>query len=205
MSLVFGAATSDRVNCGSGASLDNLTAFTWLVWVYVTTITSGRTIMNKAGTGVKNVRLISGGGDPLNTLDVLVSRATASASTVGSADDVVPNTWQCFGVTYDETDGVRIFKGSLTSALVEVTYSYRDVGSGATTADDTGSLILGNNGAFTLALQGRLAVVSVIPNRLTLAQLRAWQFRPRSSVDSTINASRLFMHLGLVGTGTQPD
>jgi hypothetical protein len=209
--LTFGNATSDRLVIGTTSSSTNdLTAATMIMWIYPTTVTGGRLLFRKdanpATANRKNLRISTS-----STLDMTVARATTAATAQSQNSQVSANTWQCVAFTYDESDGPRLFHGTLTSPIAEVSaYNSRAVGSGATSADGT-TLWIGNqqHATPTLAFQGRIAMVHYIAARLTGPQLIALQYRPR-----VIPETVYFAHLldattvpdlsgeGNTGTGT---
>jgi hypothetical protein len=206
MSLLFGAATSDRCEINNtSANLDDLTAVTILMWVYPTAATSNRFWFRKdnnpAATNRKSARFPAGGN--LNRVEFVVTRATTNASATSATNSVSTNLWQFFAFTYDETDGPRIFRGTLTSRVVELGYSAGPtVGAGATTTDGS-TLWIGNQQAASpsLAFTGRIAAFSYIAKRMTLLELATQQF----CFMSAFGDSRVLMQLGYNGTGTQPD
>lgn len=110
------------------------------------------------------------------------------------------NAWQCVATTYDETDGPRIFVGSLTSALAEVSYATAPtVGSGATNADNTETLKIFNRTTLVGAPAGRAGNFMFWNRRLTLGELRTHQWRPHAS------SGLVVWHNYNEGTGTQRD
>lgn len=198
MALVFGAANTDDVSVG-GTSLDNLSAFSMLFWIYPTTITHQRRIWSK-GASIKDIEIRNSGGDVDRFLFYVV-RATTTAIAIPVNNTLVLNTWQCIGITYDGTDGPRVFTGSLTAAMTEVSYSTRDVGAGAETDDSAAEIALGNRTSTgTASFQGRMEVYKHFNTRMSLAELRRHQFRD-------IPASNCLLHwrLGYSGTTTQVD
>lgn len=203
MSLTFGGATSDRVDCGTAAAISNLSAWTWCGWVYVTTVTNSRFFFRKADSsppyGNKSARMMTSGG-----LRVDVERATTSTQYIASTGTVVANEWAFFAITYNEAAGsgevVNIYKGLLTSPAAEVTYSTTTNGSGATIDDSPATLLLGNGESLAQVLPGRMGPQGFFNRVLTLGEIQSWQFDPRM----TAGCVGLW-YLGDNGTGTQPD
>lgn len=131
-----------------------------------------------------------------------VPRATTASQSEVSDAVLFPNgNWTFVAETYSETNGVKIYRGSLTSAPVEVTYAVgRTVGSGATSAD-SGDLYIGNRGpSNTLAPPHDLAMFQLHNAELTLAQIRQQWMRPRKT-----STMKLYFQFGFNGTGTQTD
>ena len=205
MSLTFGGATSDRVDCGTAAAISNLSAWTWCGWVYVTTVTvtSHRFFFRKADSSPpysnKSARMMTSG-----ELRVDVERATTSTQYIASTGTVVANEWAFFATTYNEAAGsgevVNIYKGLLTSPAAEVTYSTTTNGSGATIDDSPATLLLGNGESLAQVLPGRMGPQGFFNRVLTLGEIQSWQFDPRM----TAGCVGLW-YLGDNGTGTQPD
>jgi len=201
--LTFGAATSDRVNHGSAASLDNLAALTAMAWVYPTTLTSSRTIISKyRGSSSIGWRLaLSGtGGD----ISLEWFRTGTDMNYITSDTPLaITNAWYFVAMTADSTVG-HIYTGTLTTPVVESSYGASTAGSGSPDADGARSLFVGNVDATspTLAFQGRIAWAAVWNRVLTREEIQAQQFKPFcKSSDGCV----LFTHLGWAGTGTQPD
>lgn len=195
MALSFGAA-SDRVDLAAG--LDNQHAFTVLAWIYKTGDTDGARIWGKGTGNIKTFFLQFGAGG--NDFGLFVTRATTSADSA-SVTGVLPlNEWLCVAGTYDETDGPRIFKGSLTETIAEVSYLTRVVGAGAS-ADDSGfPHQIGNRQTNDRNFPGRIARLAHFRRRLTLPEIIAWQFLPFVDADTDI-----YLELGYNPTGTQPN
>lgn len=199
MALTFGAAVSDRVDHGSSASLDKTQAsiLTVIMWVMVTTITNNRSFYEKQAAGIGPLlRVQTSGGIHWN----ISTGATNSIADVVSGTIVV-NEWACLAATYDRSDSqdVRVFKGTLASLIAECSY---DSTSNSTDAwdDSSASLFIGNRSTANSAIEGRIAYVTELNRRLSLAELQDWQFRPR-----VLSGCVLFSVYGYNGTGTQPD
>src|SRR3990167_1013193 len=202
MALTFGANTSDRVLVTAGTSIDNQTAFSILSWIYPTTLTRNRRAWSRAAPSAGwEVTEKQGAIPNADAFEFIVARATTSAEAEGAAGTLTVNAWQCFLLTYDETNCCQIYRGTLTAMLAEISYGTLTTGSGAT-AEQTADLAIGNiNGVSpTTAFQGRMAHFQLIARRLTLAEGQALQFRPRVVADT-----KVFLSLGYAGTDTQPD
>lgn len=192
MALNFGAATTDRVALGSG--LDNITAYTLMQWVFPTTRTNGRRWWSKGSSTIHQTAywsFLSVG------IEYDIPRATTAAA-ARTSNSMALNTWHCVAWTYDETDGPRIFLGTLTSPLVEATYALRTVGAGATTVDDGGPFHIGNLNATSVAFRGSIGTQHRWRRRMDLAELAANQFCPAADADCDVA-----MDFGFNGTGTQ--
>lgn len=202
-SLAFTGGDTDVVNCGSGSSLDNLTAFTWYGWVYPTAVNqSNRYLFNKAdGLIGKLLRAVTFAGS--GQLNANIDRATAAAEFDSAAGVLSANSWQFVALTYDESDGPRGWHGTLTGAVAEVSYDFRAAGSGATSADDTKDFSIGGKAGSSVSFPGRIAIAAVYNRRFTQAELRAHQMRPFCATgDGCVGFWRLG---GAQGAGTQAD
>lgn len=200
MALTFGAATSDRVVCGSAASLDNLDPFTVLAWVYPTTLTAGRRVFEKLTTD-NNVRLNLAAGN----VRFIRARATTSTDYITNSTPLsATNSWIFFALTYASasTPTTHIYTGNLTTAITEATYGTATDGSGALTDDAAENWVIGNKAAatFNSAWQGAIGHFSIYNVVLTSAQIEAQ--RLRQFVGS---GCVMFLQLGFDGTGTQTD
>ncbi|MCC7045064.1 MAG: LamG domain-containing protein [Acidobacteria bacterium] len=182
MSLTFGGATTDRVTIAANATIDNLSAFTVLLWVRPTTLTSFRRIVAKevSTTSGWAVRLTGTGGD----IRVTWGRATTDVSYVTSSTPLSSlYTWHLVAITFDQSGAagevVNIYTGKLTTAAVEASYSTTTGGSGAFDDDSSADLTIGNSAATDLPIQGNIAVAAVINRVLTLQEIISWQWHPR--------------------------
>lgn len=182
MALTFAAGSGDRVNHGgnSGTSMDDLpaTAMTAWAWVYRTGSGGDQTVAakRKSGTGGWLWR-IDGTTTPVS-MSMLIVRATVDAFRITADSAVAPaaNAWSFVATTFDTTGGIQMFKGTLTSAVVQNTtwVAGETNGSGSVTTDATADLWVGNwEQVPTIAMEGRIERVGVIARVLTLAQLEA--------------------------------
>lgn len=195
MALTFGAATTDRVQLDAG--LDNVVPETVLLWAYVTTLANNRTFWNKGADNFNRGPTIDGTSGAVR---YFVNRATTDGDARSATGVLATNTWTLLAVTFDLTDGPRIYTGTLDALAAEVSYAFRAVGAGAL-ADDSGEgFRIGNHTFGTLALQGRIARIARFRRLFTLAEIIRWQFRPYTDADCDI-----FIELGFNGTGTQPN
>ena len=140
MALTFGGATSDRINCGNGSTVNNLDPFTVLMWVRPTTLTNGRVIWQKgrlAGFG-KQLQLTGTSGN----IQIRVSRAANATPLSYSTTDtpLALNTWAFVAVTFNSagTAGLQgqIYAGTLAASATLRTVSGSD---GTGTVDDDSS------------------------------------------------------------------
>lgn len=191
---------ADRVDCGSGSSLDDLTTFTWIFWFNPKTLNNFDFIARKAVTGndQKQMFVIADG-----SFRFQVKRATAHAEARAAAGTLASDTFQMVAATYDSTNGPKLYKGSLTETIAEVSYtaSYPVVGSGTEVTEATGNFVIGTNFDADLPGAGDISTVMVINRELGVGELRQLQFNPHK-ISGTVG----FWQLGYAGgVSTQPD
>ena len=207
-SLLFGGATSDRVDIGSAAGIDDMNPFTILMWVNVNTLTNQRCFWTKAtnaGTTFGLFRLTLTAGD------VQFSRARATTGTAFTTNNTPlasTGAWKFLAVNFDTTatagNVCNIYAGGIGTAATECTYSTATDGSGAITSDAAGNFVIGNNEFNrTTALQGNIAMFAIFKATMSLADIQSWQLRPRVTVGS--NTAQAFFRLGNEGNTTQQD
>lgn len=199
MALTFGGATSNHVDITAYTS--SPTAFTAIMWHFPTTQTGLRRLWSKINAGETSTIDVQWRFGDANDIEFEVPRATASAVLITNTG-FATNTWHCHAFTYDESDGNRIFYGTLTTAMAEAGYASRSAGSGATNTHDD-NLRIGNfagGASSTVSYQGRIAFFQFMEERLTLGQIQALQHKSR-----VVANTKILMHLGFNGTGTQPD
>lgn len=202
-SLIFGAATSDVVDVGSGASLDDLDPFTVLLWCMPTTLTSGRALWSKMGTGNKFLRF----SDAAGNVQLFVTRAVTTSYITNTAPLGTTNQWALLAASFSSAQVagqiVKIYKGALGVPAAAQTFGTATDGSGALTTDNTGNGRWSNMSSLAVSFQGRIAMGAVFGAELSLADVQSWQQRPRVTVGA--NAAKAFFRLGNEGVGTQQD
>lgn len=204
MSLVFGALTTDRVNHGADTSLDDLDPFTYLMWVYPTTLTANRALMGKDAGGLNGRVLVVAGTGASSQLQGFVSRATTSSNYVTSLSVLTTDAWHFVGMTFDSGAAagqiINLYHGLRTTIVAEQGYSISTDGSGAVTSDAANGLCVGNIEDASAAFEGRVAWAGVWNRVLSLGEVRSQQFHPHVT-----SGCKLFCHYGWNGTGTQPN
>lgn len=199
MSLLLGGATNDRIDCGSAASIDNLTESTILLWVKINTLTANRVLVSKhdGATNGFTARLSGTGGN----IAIFWNRATTSLSfTSTDTPFAATGVWKCVMITISHTGNtIALYVGDLGSPLAASTGTSAG-GSGAYSSDAGNTLQWGNRGSDTAAMQGNFAVGAVVTRVMTLAEGQAWQWRPRM-----VASCAGFWWFGSNGTGSQPD
>jgi hypothetical protein len=194
--LTFGAATTDKVDIGVVAALDNLDPFTVLVWSRPTTFTSNRVLWSK-GSNTKVLRLSGTAGD----VQGAVIRASSSGYTTNNAP-LALNT-KCFlAFTFSSAAAageiINIFSGRVGVNATECTYGTVTDGSGAVTSEAGVTSAWGNNASVSSsAWQGDIYYGAVFAGILSLADIISWQNNPRQVVGS--NVALEFKAFGLYG------
>lgn len=181
--LTVGANTTDRVDCGSGASVDDLTALTAVVHEYPTTLTSDRTLIGKyRGAGATGWQLRNGLS---GVVIVEVGRATQSVVQRSSSLARSTGQWYCTACTIDRaaTPVAHIYIGDLATAMAEPSYDLTQDGSGSFNSDAARVLMIGNRDAATPngAYIGTLALASLFNRVLTLAEIEQLRLRPMAA------------------------
>ncbi len=204
MALTFGAATSDRVDCGVIAAVATPTTWTWYGWVYLTTVTAGRRLFSNSDSSSP-----FGGIDlRINASALLradVARVTTDSQYIASNRALATNTWTFVAVTYDSGAAAgelfNIYTGTLTGAAVECTYGTVTDGSGALDVSTAPFCLYGSPLAGgSVALQGRGGVSALFDRAMPLGEILSHQFDPRVAAGCVG-----FWRLGDQGTGTQTD
>lgn len=201
--LTFGAATTDRVDCGQDASVVNLDPYTWLCWVYPTTLTAFRQIMNMAGQ--KLFQLFNTLGD----IRLQVQRTSTTTYATNDKPLAVLNQWYFVAGVFDSSATVtgHVYTGTVQKPAVESTYGTATAGSGTVTSDSAGPMVIGNRTTGDTPVQGSVGTTAVIAAALSLQDVRYWQ---RWTIDPNWRpdrrfSTRLFMRPGKHSGGTQID
>lgn len=207
--LTFGANTSDRVDCGSGASLDDLTTGTVLVMEHPTTLTTGRDIVSKYRGATGEGWRFSNGTGTAGLLEFEIERATTTTFYVASSLTRSTGSWYCSAATWDHaaTPVVHLYTGLYDAATAEPTYSIARDGSGAFSSDAARSLFIGNRDVASpvTSYQGTIAIVAVYNRVLSAAEIDQWR-SPRPAPNTPSSGLVLFTLLGDGGsTGQQDD
>lgn len=199
MALTFVSASSDRVNCGSAAGIDNLTALTVMGWVNPTAL-AGRPLISKYRGSVPEGWTFEIDGAS-GFLSFTWEQNTSHIAYVSSSLALTTNTWACIAATADAT-GAKIYVGSLTANMAETTYSATTVGSGGFKSDAARSLFLGNRDATTPngGFPGRIGPTLLFNRILTLGEIQSLQFKPRP-----LSGCRGYWRPGDAGTSSVPD
>jgi hypothetical protein len=207
-SLLLGGAATDLLVLGSGSSIDDLDPFTILFWLNPTTLTGGRTLFRKAGTGIKVAQVSGTSGD----IQVQIQRAGGFTNYTTNSTPLAPTgTWIFLAITYNSGASAgqvhNVYKGTLSAPATECTYGTASDSSGATLADAAGDLHVCGRGGASNAFQGPLASTALLNRELSLAEIRFFQWLMLEwRSDPVIYPGLVAAHAyGVNGSGTQRD
>lgn len=206
-SLIIGAATTDRIS-QSGPSVG--TRHTWLMWVYMLTITNNRVFWGSkpdaSNNSVYNVKIRTSG-----ELQLVITGSPSGDYRTNTAPLGTLSVWRRAAIVLDTAlstpNQVKFFTGNemanaalstnTTSLATDVTSPATQSGSGTSWGN---TLIAG---AFTIPIQARMGDVATFPDALTIAQCFSWFASPRNKVDGIVASD--FKRLGTDGITTQQD
>jgi len=203
MALDIGVAGGpNRVNFGSGATLDNVNTVTVLMWVFPDG-SNADGLWDKSEAAYANWRQFSFDQVIANSIIIQFSRATTTALSTSATNAYTTGAWNFLGFSWDGgSTAPKIYRGALTIPVAEVSYSGTPTaGSGAIGNDSANSLIIGNLVDLVQGLDGKIATIHMFSRVLSITEMQTVQFRPSLRPANCV----LYSHLGLVGTGTQPD
>jgi hypothetical protein len=138
-------------------------------------------------------------------LRIRVAQSTTHTEYQTDNANCAANKWWFIAADYDVGGASRhhIYRGDLTTAATECTYSVNQDGSGTRASDASWPFVIGNRrqtGVWAVAYRGDIAWVGLWNRVLTLKEIIEQQFRPHKT-----SGCVLFTHLGFNGTGTQYD
>lgn len=203
MSLTFGAGGSNRVGVSANASHNTYTSLTVIGWFYPTNESVFNRFWQKENAATGSRANLKRNDFAPTRVEANIFRSGGSA--VEETDDVVPNVWQCIAFTADEAASgqcIRIYRGTLTAGMAEVTYAGVSTDGSGTFGTVDGTFWVGNRNATDRGFGGNVANIAFFKNRvLTVGEMTDWQFRPRK-----LNADCGFMlNLGWQGTSSVAD
>jgi hypothetical protein len=132
--------SDDYVNCGSDASLDDLTEFTWAAWVYQ----SGFTNSYPAVLTKTQKQMYVGTTSQNGFIGISVSAATTAATRYSGTGVFPANTWTHLAVTYSDSGDRKIY---LYINGVLFTGGSQTAAQGALTSDAAANLNIGGAAA----------------------------------------------------------
>ena len=190
MSLFFGASASDKVSVPNDTELADLTTFSVLAWVHLLgSFPAGNAMVfskDYASGEAKSLYVTSTGA-----LASKVERATTDSTNISAAAALDKLRWQFVAMTYDTTDGIKLFKGSDINPAYLLTPASSALGSGTVQVDAAYPLLWGNNGAADSVFKGLIGAVGYFNRVLTASEILEQSVlmkRNRSCV--------VFQHLG---------
>lgn len=213
MALVFGAATTDVVDHGSAASLDDLplSTFTVWAWVYRTANRSNQHIFSKDNSFPSGWSLtannVSGTDGELRFVVFRTdSTGTNWADAISASGLIALNVWTFVAGTYDPTGTpqMRLYIGTATTPVAEVgSYFRQQNGVGSFLSDAAANLYVGNlQRSTTLPFLGNIERGGLVAGSLlTAGQLAQLQYG--GLAQANVAGTRLLF--GYAGTGTQAD
>lgn len=174
-------ATDDVIDCGPANVLDNLTTFSFCVWVFPDGWGENNQgyILRKHDSpvvnGGKTLRLRNE-SSPAASVRFVVDRST-DAVAEATASTMQLGVWQFLMCTYNGTDGPRIYLATPNAVgLNEVGYATRNVGSGSEVNESSGNFAIGNSTAGDRTFDGRICHVAVFDVILTVGEGRTFMF-----------------------------
>jgi hypothetical protein len=212
MALVFGALTTDKVDCGTAASLDDLpsAAFTAYAWVYRTADGANQHIFSKDNSFPSGWSLtannVSGSEGELRFVVFRnTSTATDWADAISVSGTIPLNTWTFVAGRYDPatTPQMKLYAGGLTTPVAEVASYFRQQdGTGSFLSDAAANLYVGNlQRSTTLPFKGNIQRGGLIPGALALGDIQILQYG--TLVQAAAFSPKLLFDFQ--ATGTQPD
>lgn len=180
--LSVGAATSDRIDCGTGSSLafTENTKMTALLWFQITTFTANRQLFAQNATdGNGGPRLLLDGTSELHFVVNRGPVGTANCDVTTNNAALVVGVPYVVAVTFDAaaTQNGHVFLGSLTQPITELTYAGAANLSGNVTTT-TAWVWFNRATIFNTAVQCLAWVGARYNAILDLAEMRAWQANP---------------------------
>jgi hypothetical protein len=195
--LRFAAVTSDNVDFGAAAPfLKSGGSITIMTWFTISNLSPGNFTRL---WGIGNVTVLQHTNASTDVV-CFIDRVTTDSQSATNNFSMATNTWYFLGITYTEAAGCKVYKGTLTTTPVELTYSTQTVGTGATVDHSATAVIVGNRGSKAAAWGGDIASVAIVDGILATGQMASWQFArlPTASMN-------LYSELGFNGTGSQAD
>lgn len=215
--LTFGANTTDKGDCGSASSLDNLASGTMTVLTRIKRNATGNNqfMVSKYNAGAAGWYIQLDDGSGTGEVAAAVGRASTDAfrltDTAGNAANGCPvGTLKDVGFTWDigDTPTIRIYLAAVGSELVEST-AYDGIsqnGSGAVNNDASANLYIGNlQVAPTNPVKADMEWVAIFNKKLTAAERLTVQMgwdRNNAAMITAIGGCVLLHQLNATGTLT---
>jgi hypothetical protein len=215
--LRFAASSGNLVNCGSGASIDQLTAGSTGMWVFPTSIAVDQRYWQKGLAGTGNYwgfapDFAVGSG----TFGIEAQRASVNCEAISTTGVVKQDAWNFVGASWNTAGAAgdqRLFWGLSRTPASEPTYSSQTAGSGAVGDNSPADLIIANRSTGGVAMPGRIGCLVLFATRLGVSDMRDVQsllllgmqgrLHPREVRVRLPDRPRLLMFFN--GTGKQLD
>ena len=203
MSLDSPGGNTDKIDHGSDASLDTMSAGTVLIWCEIDVLGGFEALYSKiiVGTGLV-VALMHRGDIGSGQLEMTVAMTGATHSAISASSTITTGFNFLGGVWQPGGDNAKVYRGSPTSLVTDATNTSA-AGSGTQQSDSLGSACVWNwpeSGFDTNSPNGRASRCMIFNTILTLGEIQAQQRRPQNRSDCV-----LFVEYGYNAAGTQPD
>jgi hypothetical protein len=205
MALEFTGGDADRVECGSDATLDDITTGTILMWVYIDGFGgSFRWFCKKAAAEFAGYWELYHGN--AGALHFGIDYTVADVLMIDNAA-LSTGQWIFIGASFDSSAvaaNQKLWIGDLTTLAAEpAVYATQQASNGVIVTNAAANLKVGNRVGDDRSPDGRIAWIGIWNGtRMIQGQVRDQQFNPHVTSDGNCV---LFMHLGFNGTGTQAD
>lgn len=214
MAVTYGATSTDNINFGSDASIDNLDAATLVAWINFNAVNTDQVLMTKTTDSETGTQVFLNGSGTSGSLIVTRSRATTDQQAVAT---LMATGWNFIAAKYDVAGAPQLFHGDLTTVVTEASsYTNQVNGSGAKVDESAFDLYAGNyiwgSGPTneSLSLNGDLGMFLYINRALTLGEIREIQFGHISAISGCVilalpgfdGASSIVDYSGNGNTGT---
>lgn len=186
----FGAVTTNAVNCGSAANLDDIgganATQSWLGWFRPSALGNNLGMFGK-GFGFGGAGFGVAVDSTLGDFQITKDRATDLNRFTTGGGYLRVGQWSLIAVTLDlgATTPCRAYVGRTGRAAQEVTgYSGTD-GAGANVSDAANAAVIGNitgPGFGTFPFLGDIGPVALFDRALSLDEIRAWQVAPWADI-----------------------
>lgn len=180
MARTFGAAGTDRIDCGSAVVLDNVDPLSICAWVRPTSLVANAAVWAKNPIGVLFASKLNGTAGNISATRRRGGGGAANSNYISNNTPLsTVNQWYFVAWVYAGA-GAHIYVGNETTLATEVTYGTAQAGSSTPVDDSAVSALIGNENAATPAStwNGQIAHVSVWNVGLTLAQVQEQQVFP---------------------------
>lgn len=203
MSLLFGAASTDRVDIGASTEITTQAALSFVVWLRANTASVARNIFVYPQTASQTIFNLTGG----NNVQCTINRATTSLLILAPVANFAAwslNEWVCIAARIDtngaDTDQQAFIGRNRLPLEPPSAYSTQRAGSGTPQAN-SGTPIIGNNATPNAPWKGDIAYLKIFNVALTQGQLVQEQFS-----DAPVNSNCVgYYRFGYFGVGQQVD